>query len=138
MTLAPLSILRGLQFAVAASDPASPLIRAVLFRYSLIDIAAYALPVLYFVAMTLSQGATVGKMILRLKVVSADGGSLTVWQLILREAVGRYLSAAILFIGYLMAVPDAQKRALHDRIADTRVIYALPQSASSAYAPDDL
>lgn len=124
----PLSVLRGIRlFAV----PGSFLSRAVLFRYSPLDILIYLLPVAYFTAMTLSQGATLGKMLLKLEVVSADGGPLTFWQVVLRELVGRYLSTVILCIGYFLAIPDAQKRALHDRIADTRVVYALNIPAPS-------
>jgi uncharacterized RDD family membrane protein YckC len=41
-------------------------------------------------------------------------------------AVGRYfahmLSAFTLYIGYMMAGWDEEKRALHDRICDTRVV----------------
>ena len=43
------------------------------------------------------------------------------------RAVGRYfaqwLSAFILYIGYIIAGFDSEKRALHDHICDTRVIY---------------
>ncbi len=67
-------------------------------------------------------GATPGKMMLGLKVVTSDGGSVSY-----ARAVGRYfaewLSAMILLIGYIMAAFDEEKRALHDRICDTRVIW---------------
>ena len=67
------------------------------------------------------MGATPGKMALGLKVIRADGSPLSYGR-----AAGRYfakiLSAIILFIGYIMAGFDAQKRALHDMICDTRVI----------------
>jgi len=33
------------------------------------------------------------------------------------------LSGIILYIGYMMAGWDDQKRALHDRLVETRVIY---------------
>jgi len=66
-------------------------------------------------------GATPGKMALDLKVVRPDGGPVS-----LGRAVGRYfakiLSGVILLIGYIMAGFDAQKRALHDMLCDTRVI----------------
>jgi len=66
-------------------------------------------------------GATPGKMALDLKVVRPDGGPIS-----LGRAVGRYfakiVSGIILMIGYIMAGFDAQKRALHDMICDTRVI----------------
>jgi uncharacterized RDD family membrane protein YckC len=66
-------------------------------------------------------GATPGKMALKLKIVRPDGEPITY-----ARAFGRYfaemLSGMILFIGYLMVAWDEQKRALHDRICDTRVI----------------
>jgi len=66
-------------------------------------------------------GATPGKMALGLKVVRPDGSGITA-----SRAIGRYfgklLSSMILYIGYIMAGFDAQKRALHDMICDTRVI----------------
>jgi uncharacterized RDD family membrane protein YckC len=66
-------------------------------------------------------GATPGKMIFKLRVITPDGGGLT-WG----RAIGRYfakmLSGIILMIGYIMAGFDSEKRALHDYIAGTRVI----------------
>jgi uncharacterized RDD family membrane protein YckC len=35
-----------------------------------------------------------------------------------------WISAFILMIGYIMAGFDPEKRALHDRICETRVIYS--------------
>ena len=68
-------------------------------------------------------GATPGKMALGLKVVRTDGSAVSIGR-----AFGRYfaklLSGFILFIGYIMAGFDVEKRALHDRICDTRVIQA--------------
>jgi len=66
-------------------------------------------------------GATPGKMAVGVKVVRPDGSGIQVGR-----AIGRYfskmLSAMILYIGYIMAGFDSQKRALHDMICDTRVI----------------
>jgi uncharacterized RDD family membrane protein YckC len=67
-------------------------------------------------------GATPGKMALKLKIVMADGSKLTYGR-----AVGRYLAELLsgcptLLIGYIMAAFDEEKRALHDRICNTRVI----------------
>jgi uncharacterized RDD family membrane protein YckC len=66
-------------------------------------------------------GATLGKMACKIKVVTPDGGRVTYLR-----AFGRYfaklLSAMICFIGYIMAGFDDEKRALHDRICDTRVV----------------
>jgi uncharacterized RDD family membrane protein YckC len=65
--------------------------------------------------------ATPGKMALGMKIVRAGGERLTTGRII-----GRYfaemLSGLMLAIGYIMAGVDDQKRSLHDRICDTRVI----------------
>lgn len=65
--------------------------------------------------------ATLGKMLLGLEVVRSDGEGLTY-----ARAFGRYwgtvLSYMICWIGYIMAAFDDQNRALHDQLADTRVI----------------
>jgi uncharacterized RDD family membrane protein YckC len=68
-------------------------------------------------------GATPGKMALKLKVVRPGGEPISYPQ-----ALGRYfgeiVSSLICSIGYIMAGFDEEKRALHDRIAATRVIRA--------------
>ena len=67
-------------------------------------------------------GATPGKMAVKIKVVRADGGPIG-----FGRAFGRYwgtvVSGMICNIGYIMAGFDAEKRALHDRLCDTRVVY---------------
>ena len=83
---------------------------------------SYAIGVVYEAAFLHYRGATPGKMALGLKVIRSNGGSLG-WGI----SVGRYfmnlVSAIILGIGYIMAGFDDEKRALHDRVCDTRVIY---------------
>lgn len=75
----------------------------------------------YEIIFVLKFGATPGKMAFRLKVVTAEGGLVSVGQ-----AVGRYFAAALSWltcgIGFIIAAFDGQKRALHDRICGTRVI----------------
>jgi uncharacterized RDD family membrane protein YckC len=65
--------------------------------------------------------ATPGKLALGLRVVRSDGSALTTGRII-----GRYfaemLSGMIFAIGYIMAGFDEERRTLHDRICDTRVI----------------
>jgi uncharacterized RDD family membrane protein YckC len=66
-------------------------------------------------------GATPGKMACKVKVVTPEGSPISYGR-----AFGRYfgklLSGLILCIGYLMAAFDVEKRALHDRLCNTRVI----------------
>ena len=66
--------------------------------------------------------ATPGKMLVKLKVVTGDGGRVS-YQRALARAGGRIVSDLTCMIGYLMPLFDEQKRALHDRMCDTRVIY---------------
>lgn len=66
--------------------------------------------------------ATPGKMAFGLKVIMSDGGRVSYGR-----ACGRYfgtmLSSFTLLIGYIIAAFDREKRALHDHICDTRVVY---------------
>jgi uncharacterized RDD family membrane protein YckC len=68
-------------------------------------------------------GATPGKMACGLKVVSSDGSKVSY-----SRALARYfctiISGLTLGIGYIMAAFDDEKRSLHDRICDTRVVKA--------------
>ena len=80
------------------------------------------LNLLYEAFFLVQYGATPGKMIFKLKVITPEGGGIT-WG----RAIGRYfakiLSGITLLIGYIMAGFDSEKRALHDYIAGTRVIH---------------
>jgi len=95
------------------------------FQFAYLGTAAvigYALNLAYVVYFWTQQGgATPGKMAFGLKVVRPDGGPISVGQ-----AVGRYfgyiLDGITIGIGFMMAGWDDEKRGLHDRICDTRVI----------------
>jgi uncharacterized RDD family membrane protein YckC len=81
-----------------------------------------AIGIAYEVYFLSTRGATLGKQALGLRVIRTDGSGISP-----SVALGRYfsqwISAFILMIGYIMAGFDEEKRALHDRICDTRVIY---------------
>ena len=66
--------------------------------------------------------ATPGKMVFGLQIVMSDGGRVTYLR-----ACGRFfatmLSQLTLYIGYIIAAFDDEKRSLHDHICDTRVVY---------------
>jgi uncharacterized RDD family membrane protein YckC len=77
---------------------------------------------LYFALMESSAAqATLGKMVLQLKVTDLDGRRVG-----FSRATGRYfakfLSALLILIGYIMAGLTARKQALHDIIAGCLVI----------------
>ncbi len=65
--------------------------------------------------------ATPGKMVCGLKVISPDGEPVSYLKGFGR-CCAEILSSIILCIGYLMAAWDDEKRALHDRICNTRVV----------------
>lgn len=65
--------------------------------------------------------ATLGKMACGLRVVMSDGGKVSYARSLGRH-FAKHLSSFILGIGYIMAGFDDEKRALHDRICDTRVV----------------
>jgi len=75
-------------------------------------------------------GATVGKMACGLKVVRSDGRSLGwgvsfgrffMWNIVTSGIP--YLNLILMLVSGIMAGTDVEKRALHDRVCDTRVIY---------------
>ncbi len=67
-------------------------------------------------------GATPGKMAVGVKVVTAEGAPLT-WGRAFGRAWADQLSSLLCSIGYIIAAFDSEKRALHDHICSTRVIY---------------
>jgi uncharacterized RDD family membrane protein YckC len=85
---------------------------------SLFNLATNATYVIY---MTGKYGATLGKMACKIEVIKADDSPMT-----MGVATGRYfaeiLSGLTLGIGYIMVAFDEEKRALHDRICETRVV----------------
>jgi uncharacterized RDD family membrane protein YckC len=67
-------------------------------------------------------GATPGKMALGLKVIMAEGGAPSYWRAFGR-AWAEQLSRMVCLIGYIIAGFDDQKRALHDHLCSTRVVF---------------
>lgn len=76
----------------------------------------------YEIFFTGKYGATPGKMVLQLRVVTPEGCKINYGR-----ATGRFfgylLSGMICYIGYIIAGFDEQKRALHDHMCNTRVVY---------------
>lgn len=90
--------------------------------FNVLYLGGFIVSWLYFALMESSErGATVGKMVLGLRVVTGDYQRLT-----FLNATGRYfakiLSALILCIGFIMIAFTDKKRGLHDIIANTLVI----------------
>lgn len=104
-------------------NPDNIIVRDFIFEYSVADILIYILGVLYFIILTYKTGTTVGKKVLHLRVVSVEDRKMTLFEVAFRETVGRFLSALILNVGYIMIGLQKEKRGLHDLLSDTRVVY---------------
>jgi uncharacterized RDD family membrane protein YckC len=77
----------------------------------------------YLVLFTTASGQTVGKVLLGLRVVADDSRRVPVTQAAVRTALSA-VSLAVLGLGYLPALVGADRRALHDRLSNTRVVRA--------------
>jgi uncharacterized RDD family membrane protein YckC len=86
------------------------------------QLVVFAINGVYSIFFVGKYGATPGKMVCGLRVVASDGGTLSYGR-----ATGRFfaelLSGLVCYIGYIIAGFDSQKRALHDHICNTRVVY---------------
>jgi len=77
---------------------------------------------LYFSFMESSKyQASVGKLALGLIVTDMEGNRIDFGKALLRN-IGKFVSAFILLIGYIMAAFTDKKQALHDMIASTLVL----------------
>jgi uncharacterized RDD family membrane protein YckC len=81
----------------------------------------YLAGVAYVIWFVHRYGGTLGKLALGLRIITTRGTRLD-----LGESVGRYfgiwLSSITLGVGFIMAAFDSEKRALHDRVCNTRVV----------------
>ncbi|MEK7526168.1 MAG: RDD family protein [Patescibacteria group bacterium] len=77
----------------------------------------------YLIYFTTTTGQTLGKKVMKIKVVRlSDGKTLDYLGAFLREVVGRFISGIVLGLGYLWVIGDAKKQGWHDKIAGTVVI----------------
>lgn len=98
------------------AEPDSPFLPLLLQLGMILVQGAYSI---FFIG---KYGATPGKMVCKLKVVKSDGSSIT-----FARATGRFfaemVSGLVCNIGYIIAAFDSEKRALHDHMCNTRVVY---------------
>lgn len=107
----------GLTFAQAIGlDNRTPVM------WVIAQLMSMATGIAYEAGMTGRYGATLGKMACGIKVVMPDGSRISYGR-----SFGRYFAKLVsiftVYIGFIMAAFDGQKRGLHDRICNTRVVY---------------
>jgi uncharacterized RDD family membrane protein YckC len=102
-------------------------------------LASFLLGFAYEVFFVGRFGGTPGKLLLRMRIVRSDFSRLTYGRAAIRF-FAKMLSDLTLYIGYIMVGFDPQRRALHDHVADTRVIKrdqaAVPASDSRPEAAE--
>ena len=82
----------------------------------------YIIDILYFALMeSSSKQGTLGKMLFRIKVTDLIGNKISLWHAIERNAA-KFLSAIILFVGFIMIPFTQKKQGLHDIIAKCLVL----------------
>jgi uncharacterized RDD family membrane protein YckC len=86
-------------------------------------IVNFAFLLFYFIGLWMISGQTLGKSIMGLRIVRADGERLKLRNAILRF-IGYPISGMLLFLGYLMVLVDRRRQALHDKIGGTIVVYS--------------
>lgn len=91
--------------------------------YAFLQLLGYALSLSYATYFHGKYGATLGKMVMGIRVVGSDGGPIS-YKRALGRGLAEILSALTLYIGYFMALFGKERAALHDFICDTRVIEA--------------
>lgn len=93
------------------------------FEYSPLGIAiAFLVGLLYFASLESSaRQATIGKMALAIRVTDLEGRRIGRDRAALRY-IAKVPSAAILFVGFIMAGFTARKQALHDVLAGCLVV----------------
>lgn len=87
-----------------------------------IGLSFFCVPIFYWAYLTYSMGATPGKKIMGLKVISTKKRKLSFGQVLKRETLFRGISISVFGLGYITGFFDEEKRTWHDKLAHTRVI----------------
>lgn len=77
---------------------------------------------IYALLSTMYLGNTIGKKIMRLRVVNLDGSRPTINTYVQRYIIGYVVSGVVFTLGFIWALFDPQKQGWHDRIANTYVV----------------
>ena len=95
---------------------------AIITSFTDIPALGTLLSVVYYIMFTYLKGQTPGKMLLGLHVVDVNGYRPNLKQVLLREVIGKAVSALALLIGYLWIIWNPKKRGWHDYIGSTYVV----------------
>lgn len=106
------------------NDPTTPGLDEALFSIRGVHIfliTTAAINAFYFIYFGAKWSSTPGKRILRLRIETPSGASIT-WKTAVIRYLMSILSASFYCIGYVIMIFDFQRRTLHDWVAQTRVV----------------
>jgi uncharacterized RDD family membrane protein YckC len=86
-------------------------------------ITVFVMNVVYYIGFWMLTGLTVGKGLMGLKLAHVQGQPIS-FRVALLRIIGYYISAIILFLGFIWVLFDDERRGWHDKMAGTCVIYA--------------
>jgi uncharacterized RDD family membrane protein YckC len=87
---------------------------------------------IYSVVFTVLRGQTLGKMLLGIQVVDANGNIPPWYRVLVREVVGKSLSEIIIWVGYVWIGLDPNKRGWHDYLGGSYVVRKRRRSKDSS------
>lgn len=113
--------LAPLDAAIASADEAAVSDAFANFQSNTLTVNLMVSAVYNVALMVWFNGRTLGKMMLRLRVVKKNGRRITILDALLRNVFG-YMISQIFLLGYLWALFDKEKQAWHDKMAGTVVV----------------
>lgn len=79
--------------------------------------------ILFWVAVPFRTGGrSIGKRLLGIRIVSAEGGAASLMQLLMRCTFGHAIAGIPLLLGFAAAAVHSRKQGWHDRLAGTMVV----------------
>ncbi len=117
-TLITLTFSLGLSRSIIGRHPTAGPMFGFFSAFLIVDLG---IAILYESAFVVYKGATPGKLALSLEVIREDG-TRPGWGLAIGRYFAKLVSSFTMGIGFIMVGLDDEKRGLHDRICNTRVI----------------
>ncbi|QQG41974.1 MAG: RDD family protein [Candidatus Woesebacteria bacterium] len=91
--------------------------------YLVLQVLVYPIVYIFFTSFLISRfGGTVGKLVIGIKVVLADGHLLSFWKAFFRDRIAYIVSGVLLWLGFIWILVDKERRAWHDQIAGSYVV----------------
>jgi uncharacterized RDD family membrane protein YckC len=88
--------------------------------------------VYYWYFWTKHDGQSPGKMLMKIRVVKANGAPMTDADAIVR-AVGYWINSAVFMLGWIWALFDDRRQGWHDKLAGTYVVRATEKAKNDRY-----